>query len=44
MKEAYVGNGTMVNSEFLNDLSVDEAKNTIIKKIVEKNRKKTNFI
>ena len=26
MKEAYVGNGTMVNSEFLNDLSVDEAK------------------
>ena len=26
MKEAYVGNGTMVNSEFLNGLSVEEAK------------------
>ena len=45
MKEAYVGNGTMVNSEFLNDLSVDEAKNTVIKKIVEKKigKKQTLF-
>ena len=26
MQEAYVGNGKIVNSEFLNNLTVDEAK------------------
>ncbi len=41
LKEAYVGSGIMVNSEFLNGLSVEEAKNTIIKKIeIEKIGKK----
>ena len=45
MKEAYVGNGTMVNSEFLNNLNVDEAKEKIIDKIVEKKigKKQTLF-
>ena len=45
MKEAYLGNGTMINSEFLNDLNVDEAKDKIIKKIVEKKigKKQTLF-
>ena len=36
MQEAYVGNGTMVNSEFLNDLTVEEAKKKVISKIEEK--------
>ena len=36
MKEAYTGTGKIVNSEFLNNLSVNEAINTIINKIEEK--------
>jgi len=36
MKKAYIGNGQMINSEFLNGLDIAEAKKTIIKKIEEK--------
>ena len=45
MQEAYVGNGTMVNSEFLNDLTVEEAKKKVISKIEEKKigKKQTLF-
>ena len=32
MQEAYIGDGSMVNSEFLNDLDVNEAKKRIINK------------
>tara|TARA_Y200000002_G_scaffold344680_1_gene318052 strand:+ start:284 stop:2812 length:2529 start_codon:yes stop_codon:yes gene_type:complete len=35
MKEAYTGVGKIINSEFLNGLSIDEAKKTIINKIEE---------
>ena len=34
MKEAYTGSGKIINSNFLNNLSVDEAKKTIINKIL----------
>ncbi len=37
MEEAYTGYGKMINSEFLNGLSVDEAKQKIIKKIEREN-------
>ena len=37
MKTAYTGSGKIINSDFLNGLSVDEAKKTIIDKI-EKNK------
>jgi len=45
MQEAYIGNGAMVNSEFLNDLDIDEAKKRIINKIEEKKigKKQTLF-
>ncbi|OUX36181.1 MAG: leucine--tRNA ligase [Candidatus Pelagibacter sp. TMED273] len=45
LQEAYVGDGKMVNSQFLNDLSVDEAKRQIIDKIVKKKigKKQTLF-
>ncbi len=45
LREAYTGNGKMINSEFLNGLSVSEAKNKIIQKIVSKKigDKKTLF-
>ncbi len=45
MKEAYIGGGKMVNSEFLNNLDVDEAKKRIIDKIEEKKigKKQTLF-
>ncbi len=33
MKEAFTGNGTMVNSEFLNDFDIEKAKKVIIDKI-----------
>ena len=36
LKEAYTGNGKIVNSDFLNNLSVVEAKNTIIKEITKR--------
>ncbi|WP_156518249.1 class I tRNA ligase family protein, partial [Wolbachia endosymbiont of Nomada ferruginata] len=35
-KEAYTGDGTMFNSEFLNGLMVSEAKEAIVKKFEEK--------
>ncbi|MDC2992582.1 leucine--tRNA ligase, partial [Pelagibacteraceae bacterium] len=44
-KEAFTDNGIIINSDFLNGLSVDEAKKKIID-IIEKNeigKKKTNF-
>ena len=34
LKEAYTGNGKMINSSFLNGLNVSDAKNKIIEKIV----------
>ncbi len=37
LKEAYVGNGVMVNSDFLDGMSIEEAKNTIIKRIEVEN-------
>ncbi|WP_341808415.1 leucine--tRNA ligase [Wolbachia endosymbiont (group E) of Neria commutata] len=36
VQEPYTGDGTMFNSEFLNGLTVDEAKEVIIKKLEEK--------
>ncbi len=36
MKEAYIGSGKMINSEFLNNLDIIEAKEKIIKIIEEK--------
>ena len=45
MKEAYTGSGKIVNSDFLNNLDIDEAKKAIISKIEEKKigEKKTLF-
>ncbi len=36
MKEAYTGNGKIINSDFLNDLDINQAKNNIIEKIEKK--------
>ena len=33
LSEAYLGDGTMINSDFLNGLSVEKAKNRIINEI-----------
>ena len=35
LKEAYTGQGSLINSEFLNGLNIDEAKSKIIEKIEE---------
>ena len=45
INEAYTEDGTLINSEFLNGLSIKEAKKTIIKKIEEKKigKKKTTY-
>ncbi len=45
MKEAYTGIGKMVNSKFLNNLNISEAKNAIIKEVEKKKigQKKTLF-
>ena len=45
LTEAYTGPGKIVNSDFLNGLTIDEAKKLIIKKIEEKNigKRKTLF-
>jgi len=45
LKEAYVSNGTLVNSEFLNGLSVENAKEKIINEIEKKKigKKKISF-
>ncbi len=44
-KNAYTGNGKLMNSQFLNNLSVEEAKEQIIKKIEKLNigKKTTNY-
>ncbi len=36
LKDAYTGDGKIINSDFLNNLSVDQAKNKIIKEIERK--------
>ena len=33
LKEAYTGSGKLINSDFLNDLNIDEAKQKIIKEL-----------
>ncbi|MEC7137172.1 MAG: leucine--tRNA ligase [Pseudomonadota bacterium] len=45
MLEAYTGDGTLINSFFLNDLTIEEAKKKIITKIEERKigKKKTLF-
>ena len=45
MDEAYTGEGNLINSDFLNGLKIDEAKKTIIDKVVNKKigKKKTLF-
>ena len=45
LKQAYVGNGTIINSSFLNDLDVDQAKIKIINDIEKRNigKRKTLF-
>ena len=45
LKEAYVGSGKLINSEFLNGLNVEEAKEKIINEIEKKSlgRRKTLF-
>ena len=37
LDEAYSGDGTLVNSDFLNDLSINDAKQSVIKKLEEIN-------
>ena len=44
LKEAYTGLGKIINSEFLDGLSIDEAKKLIIKKIEEKNLGKSKTL
>ncbi len=43
--EAYIENGTLINSDFLNGMTVEQAKNTIIKKFedIKKGVGKTTF-
>ncbi len=45
IREAYTGNGKMINSDFLNGLNVNEAKEKIIEEIKKRNigKKKTLF-
>ncbi len=45
LKEAYTGNGNLINSDFLNGLNISEAKEKIISEVVNKNigEKKTLF-
>ncbi len=45
LSKAYVGNGRMINSQFLNDLNISEAKEKIIKEIESKGlgKRKTLF-
>ena len=44
LSEAFTGSGKMINSEFLNGLDVDAAKNSIIKKIEEKKIGKSKIL
>ena len=45
LKEAYTGKGKLINSDFLNDLQIEDAKNKVIKIFEEKNigKRKTLF-
>ena len=45
LKEAYTGYGKMINSEFLNGLDIDKAKDKVIREIEKTNigNKKTLF-
>tara|TARA_B100000575_G_scaffold293625_1_gene305665 strand:- start:2836 stop:5343 length:2508 start_codon:yes stop_codon:yes gene_type:complete len=45
LEEAYTGNGTIINSQFLNDLNIEQAKEKIILEIEKKaiGKKKTLF-
>ena len=45
LKEAYTGEGKLINSDFLNGMSIDEAKNKVIEKLIENNNgnRETNF-
>ena len=45
LKEAYTGNGTIINSNFLNDLDIESAKEKIINELEKKNlgKRKTLF-
>ena len=42
LKEAYIGSGKLINSEFLNGLNVEEAKEKIINEIEKKSLGKKN--
>ena len=44
LSEAYTGNGKIVNSDFLNGLTVTDAKEKIISKIEKTNLEKEDFI
>ena len=44
LKEAYTGDGKIINSEFLNSLDISAAKNFIIKEIEEKNLGKKKIL
>ena len=45
LEEAYTGSGKIINSDFLNNLNITEAKEKIIQmKLKKKIRKKKNFI
>ena len=45
LTEAYTGNGKLINSDFLNDLDINEAKNKIIEELKMRNigKRKTLF-
>ena len=40
--EAYIGDGKIINSDFLNGLSIDDAKNKVIKLLSEKGQGRTH--
>ena len=45
LNEAYTGNGKIINSDFLNNLDIDEAKEKIINEIEKKKiEKKKHYI
>ena len=43
LNEAYTGSGRLINSDFLNGLTVEEAKELIIEKIENLNIEKVKF-
>ena len=44
LNEAYTGSGKIINSDFLNGLTIEDAKQKIITEIEKKFRKEKNFI